>query len=463
MSLNIHHVTVSNGAKDITRNVQQAIDEVHAAGGGQVVLPRGQWVSKALKLKSYVDLHLPNGCELSCSTNYDELVEGQVSVIAEDSDRAFITARDQQGISISGSGAILGHSSKWCSREGLFEGTLWPKMLRPRIVVFENCKDVSLTGISILEAPMWTIHLIACHQVKAEGLRILNDMRMPNTDGINFDSCTDASVLNCIIRAADDAICVKTCRKEDERLNGPAERIIVSNSNLSSRSCALKIGTETYQDVRDVLFTTCTITESNRAFGIFSRDGGNIERIRFSNCTVQCEQTPDGFWGSGEAITINTLPRIAGDVPGYVRDVSVDGITGRAQGAINIVGHETQQIENVSLSNIQLSLEQGKHSGAYYLDLRPSPHDVNVLDNPDEGRRNAWVKNEAGEILGLEHYPNGLPAVWLDHAQNIRCTDVVVHRPDPLPRGWSDEPVELGRVSNISFGKPETINNSIQV
>ncbi|SFT40302.1 Glycosyl hydrolases family 28 [Pseudovibrio denitrificans] len=454
MSLNTHHVTVTDGEKDITQAVQQAIDAVHAAGGGQVVLPRGQWVSKALKLKSFVDLHLPTGCELSCSTDYADYEAGKVSVIAEDSDRAFITARDQQGISISGSGTIHGHSDKWCGRDGLFEGTFWPKMLRPRIVVFENCKDISLTGISIVEAPMWTIHLIACHQVKVESLRILNDMRMPNTDGVNFDSCTDASIFNCVIRAADDAVCVKTCRKEDESLNGPAERIIVSNSILSSKSCALKIGTETYQDVRDVLFTTCTITESNRAFGIFSRDGGDIERIRFSNCTVQCEQTPDGFWGSGEAITINALPRVAGDVPGYVRDVAAEGITGRAQGAINIVGHETQQIENVTLSNIQLSLEAGKFPDAYYLDLRPSPHDVNLLDNPEQGRRNAWVKNEAGQILGLEPYPNGLPGLWLDQANNITCNDVVIHRPETLPKGWSEQETELGHVTNVCFSKP---------
>ncbi|WP_208994370.1 hypothetical protein [Pseudovibrio sp. WM33] len=148
------------------------------------------------------------------------------------------------------------------------------------------------------------------------------------------------------------------------------------------------------------------------------------------------------------------MPRVAGDVPGYVRDVSADGITGRAQGTINIVGHETQKIESVSLSNIQLTLETGKFSDAYYLDLRPSPHDVNLLDNPEQGRRNAWVKNEAGQVLGLEPYLNGLPGLWLDHANNVRCNDVVIHRPAPLPKGWSTEEAELGHVTNVCFSKP---------
>ncbi|MES0884547.1 glycoside hydrolase family 28 protein [Roseibium sp. SCP14] len=441
MQLNSSYVSAPDVGSDITDLLQAAIDTVHASGGGQVIVPQGRWVSRAIRLKSRVDLHLPNGCELACSQDYDDFADGTVAVIAEDSDRAFIVARDADTISISGSGTIHGGGSVWCARPGLYEGTLWPKQKRPRMVVFENCTNVSLSGVTFREAPMWTVHLVACRHVRIDSLNILNDMSMPNTDGINLDSCSDAMIRNTTIEAADDAICVKTCRKEDDSLNAPAERILVSNCILSSRSCALKIGTETYQDIRDVVFTSCTITRTNRAFGIFSRDGGTIERIRFSNCVVHCQQTPDGFWGSGEPVTINALPRRPGEVPGKVRDIAAEGITGRVEGAINIVGCPDQPIENVLLANIQLALEEGSRPEALYLDLRPTAADVNGLDSPEEGRRNAWVRRPDGGIEGLLAYPYGFPGVWIEEATVVSCSGVQISRPDPLPETWSAQTI----------------------
>ncbi len=427
--------------KTITQELQATIDRVSSQGGGRVELPRGNWIAGAIRLKSGVELHVPQGCTLGCSSSYDDLKDGTVSVLAEDSDRAFLVARDAEDISLTGHGTIHGHGDSWCSRKGLYDGVKWPAFNRPRMVVFEACRNVAIRDITFVEAPMWTVHLVACDKIRIADISILNDLQMPNTDGVNFDSCRDAIMTGAKIVAADDSVCVKTCTKTDPALNGPAERIHVSTCHFTSRSCSLKIGTETHFDIRDVVFTDLTITGTNRAFGIMARDGGTIERIRFANTTVDCSQAPHTYWGSGEPVVINTLARRHGDAPSIVRDVAVAGITGRCEGAIVVHGAPDRPIENVQITNVNLRQEQGDYAHELFLDMRPVPEDVNDLDDPDAGRRNCFVRRPDGGIFGLESYPEGFPAMHLEQVQNVATQNIQISRPSPLPEGWAKEPV----------------------
>ena len=259
------HVDAPENGNVITDLLQAAIDRTARAGGGRVTVPQGRWVAGAIRLRSGIELHVPRGATLACSRDYADFAAGQVSVVAEDSDRGFLVARDAEDISITGKGVIHGGGPSWCSREGLFDGVKWAQFHRPRMVVFEACRAVEIRDVTFLEAPMWTVHLVACDGVRITDLTILNDMLMPNTDGVNFDSCRDVFMSGCKIVAADDSVCVKTCAKLDPALEGPAERIHVTNCHFTSRSCSVKIGTETHQDVRDVVFSGLTITGTNRA------------------------------------------------------------------------------------------------------------------------------------------------------------------------------------------------------
>ena len=61
-------------------NVQSRIDAAAAAGGGTVVLEKGEWVSKPFVLRSNVTLELKEGAVVSASTNlvdYAGMGDGQ--------------------------------------------------------------------------------------------------------------------------------------------------------------------------------------------------------------------------------------------------------------------------------------------------------------------------------------------------------------------------------------------------
>ena len=328
----------------ITDILQTAIDLTAATGGGRVSIPKGYWISGAVELKSGIDLHVPLGATLACSQDYEDFAAGTVSVVAEDSDRGFLVARGAENISISGKGVIHGSGPSWCSREGLFDGVKWAKFNRPRMVVFEACRAVEIRDVTFLEAPMWTVHLVACDTVRITDISILNDMLMPNTDGVNFDSCRDVFMTGCKIVAADDSVCVKTCAKLDAALEGPAERIHVSNSHFTSHSCSVKIGTETHQDVRDVVFSGLTITGTNRAFGVMASrataEPSSVSVLPIPPWTAPRRRIPIG--GRANRSPSTPMPGCAAPRRRLSATSRCTGITGRCEGAIVVHGDPDQ-------------------------------------------------------------------------------------------------------------------------
>ncbi len=433
----------SRGA-DITDALQASIDTAHARGGGRVVLPAGVWDCGAVRLLDNTELHLSEGAILKASTDYADYVAGTVSVVAENSDRALITARGARNVAITGPGWIDGQGNAWCEGDTLVRGVRWAAEHRPRIIVLEACQEVRIHRLNIRAAPMWTIHLVGCRDVRVEDCVIRNDMLMPNTDGVNFDGCQDGLVRDCAIEAADDCICVKTSDVSDAALAQPSERITVTGCTLRSNSCAIKIGTETHRDIRDISIAECMIAESNRAFGVFSRDGGMIERIRFARSSVDCHWTPDGFWGNGEAVTINAVPRRPGRLPGDVRDIVVEGIRGAMESAITLVGMPERPLRRISLEDLSLDQVPGTGSVVPELDLRPTAADLADHHDPAVGRRNAWMLDGNGRVIGLAPYPDGLPGLWAEHVDGLTCRSVEIRRPNPLPVDWNPNPAQFG-------------------
>ncbi len=57
---------------NVSGDIQLAIDKCAASGGGTVIVPNGEWYTKALHLKSNINLHLENGAEIYFSDNPED-------------------------------------------------------------------------------------------------------------------------------------------------------------------------------------------------------------------------------------------------------------------------------------------------------------------------------------------------------------------------------------------------------
>lgn len=419
-------------------DLQSVIDRLIAAGGGRVILQPGWHVAGPIRLGNGVTLVIEDGATLEFTPNYESYASNSVSVIAEASDRAYITAHGAHDIAIVGKGKILGAGHAF--RTGFDEsvGTFTPSEKRPRVLVLEDCRAVRLEGVSIEDSPMWTVHLVRCENVAISDVEISNNRQLPNTDGIVIDSCRHVAIRNVVIRTADDGICLKTSRSSKGIVS--CENVEIVGCIVESKSCALKIGTESFGDVRDVRFLRSKVEASNRGLGIFSRDGGIIENILFSEIELDCHETPDGFWGSGEPLTITQLDRRPELPAGVVRNVIAENITGRCHGAINLFAEEAGGIDGIILRKIDLKMDKGPLGTARRYDLRPTNADL-APPKGVEGRGNAWLRGADGKIVGLVDYPGGLPGLFAHNVTNLVMEQVAVERPTPLPAGWNSSDI----------------------
>ena len=253
----IYHVQNFGAKADGVTNdapaIQAAIDTCSAAGGGRVVLESGKtYYASSIVLKTGVDLHLERGSLLRAHADIDTYIhpnEGQQddgvehigTPVTLKPSYAFIYAKDADNIAISGPGTIDGNAYAFVKRVSPYyvTGDFYP---RPTLVYVEHCNHISFTDVVMQNAPFWTLHPAGCDDVLISQIRILNDLDVANSDGIDPDHSTNVRILGCHVTCADDCICLKSSAGNMEY--GPTKNVIISNCTLISTSAALKIGTE---------------------------------------------------------------------------------------------------------------------------------------------------------------------------------------------------------------------------
>jgi polygalacturonase len=439
-SQDAEQVLVAAQEGDATGRIQNAID--HAAPKPvRVVLQRGVHVSGGLRLRSHVELHLAEGAELRFVPDYDAYMRNNVGIVAEGSDRAMIAVRDAESIALTGTGRMFCDSAAFVIGEDPGMSIRTPAPLRPRMLVAEACRNVRLHDIAVVGSPMWTLHFVDCDDVDVNGVSVDNDTSMPNTDGLVIDSCRKVVVRDCTIRTADDGIVLKTSARPDGTLPGPCHDISVSGCEIESRSCALKIGTESFSDFEDIAFEDCRIVRSNRGLGIFSRDGGVVRNVRFSRIALDCRETPPGFWGSGEGICLNALDRRPSVRPaGIIADILFEDITGTMQGAFNLIAERPGGIADIVMRNVSITQSPGSFGTARAYDLRPTPADLEPVAQ-GIGRQNSWRLGPDGRIVGCHDYLGGTPGLFARNVAGLGLDGVTIARPSPLPQSFNTKTI----------------------
>lgn len=379
---------------------QKALDAAKAQGGGLVYVPAGTYLCGGLYLHSNITLYLEQGAVVLISAEYEDFLTHRSSVVCEQSDGVFLFARGEKNITISGYGVIDGDSERYHS--GVIDdwGNPRPKDYRPRMIVLEDCTNIHLNQFQLLNAPMWAIHLIACDTAYIENITLKNEFYLANTDGIDLDSSQNIHISNCHIVSADDCICLKTTQKADPSLDRECRNITVTNCTLSSHSCAIKIGTETWNDIRFCTFSNCLVYGSNRGIGIWSRDGGKIEHIHFAQMMLETQLPQDGFWGRGDPIFVSAAYRQAERSPGKINNIHFHEITAVSENCINFHGISDCIPENLTLQNIHLQLPSKTDLVPFPFDIRPP---VKGSDTTEvlNGFENSYSLNSEGDMVGV--------------------------------------------------------------
>ena len=380
-----------DGVTDDAAAIQTAINRCSAEGGGVVLLPRNHvYMSGPVELKSNVELRLEATATLKA--NPDESIY-KLSAFGENRGEGmlWLWAKDADNISITGKGTIHGNGIAFMGAEledsyelkPLADQTFDP---RPHVLTLTNVQNLTIRDVTIKEGAYWTVHLIGCNEAVIDGINLLNNLKIRNGDGIDLDHSKNVRIANCHITSGDDCICLKN-RREFEQY-GSCHDIVVTNCVMSSRSCAVKIGSENMDSIYNVVFDNCIITGSNRGLGIQNRDEGTVTDVVFSNIQLDCRLWSDVWWGKAEPIYVTSYPRANGNhkdanwrfpkgqIEGRCGEVSriyFNNITALSENGCFVGGDVPGKVKDIYFNNVRVKLNYPLSIVHYSLSMDKRP------------------------------------------------------------------------------------------
>jgi len=304
-----------------TAAIAKAIEACAAAGGGRVLAPPGRWPTGAIRLRSGVELHLAQGATLVFSTDPARypIVATRWEGVELMNYSPLIFADRERDVAITGRGVLDGQGAAWWSwssgaqfgwragmpnqrkaRETLFDmaerGVPVAQRvfgdgayLRPMMVQFQNCENVLVEGVTLRDAPCWTLHPVLCRNVTVRGVTVIG--HGPNTDGCDPESVDGMVIERSTFDCGDDCIAIKSGRNADgRRLAAPTRNILIQDCVMKDGHGGVVIGSEVSGGVENVFVQRCHMDSQDLWYALRFKNnamrGGVIQDVYCRDITV---------------------------------------------------------------------------------------------------------------------------------------------------------------------------------
>jgi polygalacturonase len=290
VSLNVRDFGAKgDGNTNDTSAFQTGLDRCAALGGGEVIVPAGDYLIGGIQLRSNTTLRLDAAATLHGTPNIDDYAVTTVRWEGKwiPGHVALIYALDAQNIAVIGAGKIIGNPA--------LSGRPRPDapLRHPALIEFIRCNGIHLEGFSTEYKSMWSVHPTSCENITIKNLTIRSTGG--NGDGIDIDSCKHVTITGCDIATGDDCISLKSGRgSEAYTMLQTTEDVHISNCTFADSIFAcIGIGSETSGGIRDVWIKDCKFTGA-KTYAIYIKSrrgrGAFIENIfadglEVSNCT----------------------------------------------------------------------------------------------------------------------------------------------------------------------------------
>jgi len=352
------------GDKDKTSQaIAKAIDKANKLGGGIVLIPEGEWLTKKIHFKSNVNLQLAKGAVLVFSedpVDYLPAVHSTWEGLECYNYSPLIYAYNCKNIAVTGEGQIKAKMEVWQkwfasprahmeSIKRLYNQS-WNNVpvkerqmvddtshLRPQFIQFNRSENILLEGITITNSPFWTIHPYLCKNVLIRNIKIYAHGH--NNDGV--------------------AIAIKSGRNpEGWRLKTPSKNIVIRNCVVKNGHQLVAIGSELSGGIENIFIDNCEVVDGAKLNHLLfiktnERMGGYVRNIYASN--IKAGKIDLGVLG----IETDVLYQWRTLVPTYerrltpIKNIYLENITvSDVKFVSRILGQKELPIENVSLKNI---------------------------------------------------------------------------------------------------------------
>jgi len=317
-----------DGRTKDTAAIQQALDRCGVLGGGEVIVPAGNYSTGSIALRSNTLLRLEENANLLGTADFADYLVTQVRWEGRwiQGHIGLIYAIDADHIGIVGPGKITGNEALGG------RPTAQSPLRHPSLIEFLNCNDIRLEDFSTSMRLMWSIHPTNCEHISIKNLTI--NSTGGNGDGIDIDSCKHVVIDGCTISTGDDCISLKSGRGEE------------AFSQMHT--------------TEDVVISNCTFTDAIFAcIGIGSEASGGIGSTRIEHCKFIGARTYAIYLKSrvGRGAFIKDLVCEDLDVSGMKQGfLNISVLTQGIQDQYPVPGLEgIPEVANIRFSNVRVT------------------------------------------------------------------------------------------------------------
>ncbi|MEA3187253.1 MAG: hypothetical protein QOD99_1083 [Chthoniobacter sp.] len=407
---------VGDGRTMNTEAFRKAIEACTKAGGGNVIVTSGTFVSGPIKLASKMALVVEKDAVILASSKFsdfglpDPLPTNQAELTRlKAEEQQLISGSKLTDVAIRGEGKIDGSGAYWwaksdiASQRGLKGIPTIPgaspeekpspapspetqstpldqtassdpskkdvpvvptpqltKPLyvpRPHLIMLKDCERVQIQGVTLLNSPMFHLVPSRCREVLIEDVKIITPSNAPNTDGIDPGNCDKVLIRRCYIDTGDDNIALKGGGSGGAP---PMQNITITDCKFG-HGHGVSIGSETNAGVRNLLVQKCTFENTDNALRIKSdrNRGGLVENVLYRDITMKNVGFPITiflFYDDKKTALTPELKPVSPTTP-KVRNVHFLNITceGASRKAIELAGLPESPITDVQLENIRVA------------------------------------------------------------------------------------------------------------
>jgi polygalacturonase len=375
-----------DGKTDDAVAIQKAIDACSKVGGKVIVPAPYTFMTGPFNVKSNIELLVEGGAKLLANPN-EKVYTKSAFRNNPGEGTIWIGGQNINNFTISGTGYIDGNGISFMGAELEDSYVLKPFNItdpRPHVLTIVGGNNIRIRDVHIGNSAYWTVHLIGCNDVLISGITLLNSLKVRNSDGIDLDHSKNVRISDCYIESGDDCICLKNRREYEEF--GACENITVTNCTMTSRSCAIKIGSENMDTIRQVVFNNCIIKKSNRGVGIQNRDEGVVSDVIFSNMIIEGHLFSDVWWGKAEPIYITAYRRASGNHKdanwrfpkgaiegrvGEVKNIFFSNIKCNSENGVYVSAESNDKISNIFFDNVDVLIDKTTAIAGGVYDRRP--------------------------------------------------------------------------------------------
>ena len=277
---------VGDGVTLNTEAFSKGISKLGKLGGGRLNVPQGIWLTGPIQLKDNIELHLEKNAIILMSPDKSLFV----NPASTSKCFAGIRASKRKNIAITGEGIIDGNGDHWRPVKrnkvsdtewnkykkvigGVEEdgGKLWypwndfggyqniadtpesQEKLRNDLVRFESCENVLIEGVTIQNSPKFHLHPCYSKNVIVDGVTVRCPWNAQNGDAIDFSDVNVGLIVNSIVDAGDDGLCMKSgSNKPNAPANG-CEDIVIQDNTVYHAHGGFVLGSETMQGMRRIV------------------------------------------------------------------------------------------------------------------------------------------------------------------------------------------------------------------